>query len=77
MSPEVCKVHEQEVGLIHEVANDVRWIRRIGTWFFGITGGAIVLLVPLMVAFLVYVAKIDRRLSLVEHKVFPAATNTP
>lgn len=69
---EFCNVHEQEVGVINNLAlgletmaADVRWIRRIGTFI----GTMLVVLLPFVVGVLVYLAKLDNRVSLIEYQI--------
>lgn len=69
MALDVCGVHEEQMEVLHELRNDVKWIRKIGGWWFSIVGGAIVLLVPLMITFFVYLSSVEKRLALVEQKV--------
>lgn len=69
---ETCNVHEQEVAVINNLAlgletmaTDVKWIRRIGTFI----GGVLVVLLPFVIAVLVYLAKLDNRVSLIEYQI--------
>lgn len=85
---ETCSVHEREVSFREEFARnlevlitDVKWIKRFGIWSMSVTGGAIVLIVPFLIAFAVYVSNIDRRLSVVEqsfkdHVIVTSSTTT-
>ena len=52
-----------------EMHQDLKWIKRFGGWWMAVTGGAIVLLIPVAITFAVYISNLDRRLSLVEQKL--------
>lgn len=69
---DTCNVHEQEVAVINNLAlgletmgADIRWIRRIGTFI----GGMLVVLLPFVIGVLVYLAKLDNRVSLIEYQI--------
>ena len=77
---EICSLHEKEVEKrnekidaigkhLYELHTDIIWIRRFGCWWMGVTGAAIVLCVPFLIGFAIYVHSIDTRLSAVEQSL--------
>lgn len=64
--PETCNVHEEEVGIVRELAVDVKWLRRIGGWWFVGVGSFLVALMPLIITLFVWLASLERRISLIE-----------
>lgn len=80
---ETCKIHDNEVGKIDKLdtklellMSDIKWFKKFGSWWMTITGGAIVLFVPLIITFAVYVHSIDRRLAVVEQIIKDHIVNT-
>lgn len=64
-----CNVHQDEMEVIHEVRTDVKWLKRFGGWWMALTGGVVVLMIPILVAFFVYLSKVESRLCVVESKL--------
>lgn len=76
LNKETCSVHEAEVSKIDIVMTDVKWLKRFGSWWMAITGAAIVLFLPLIITFAVYVHSIDKRLATIEQLVKDHIQNT-
>lgn len=61
-----CPDHQEHMEMLHEMHTNLGWLVRIGKWYVAVVGAAVVLILPLLVSFFVYLASVERRVALLE-----------
>lgn len=64
-----CEAHDNIQYAINIANSNQEWFQRIGRWIVGLLSAIIVLIVPSLITFFVYIASIDRRVSLLEQRM--------
>jgi len=64
-----CDTHEEMKGAIDIANSNQQWFQRIGRWIVGLLSTILILVVPSLITFFVYIASIDRRVSLLEQRI--------
>ena len=64
-----CETHEDMQEAIATANSNQQWFQRIGRWIVGLLGTILVLVVPSLITFFIYIASIDRRVALLEQKI--------
>src|SRR5574337_78290 len=73
----VCSTHAEFVDSMHKafskvtevigtLGNDVKWLVLLGKWAVSLMGATLVVVIPLLVAFFVYLSGVEKRVSLLE-----------
>lgn len=65
----VCPVHENHIETIQEMANDLKWLKRLGVWAVSLAGGVLVVIVPLIVSLFVWLSSVDTRITVLERQI--------
>ncbi|MGL4677801.1 MAG: hypothetical protein ACRCWC_00280 [Plesiomonas shigelloides] len=64
-----CEVHDDMVQLVSEISEGFKWMKSVGRLMLAVIGGACAILIPMMVGFFVYLAKVDSRLANIEYRM--------
>lgn len=64
-----CETHEDMQEAIALANSNQEWFQRIGRWIVCLLSTILVLVVPALITFFVYIASIDRRVSLLEQRM--------
>jgi len=61
--PNPCEYHEDLLLALQKLSTNVAWLANIGKWFLSFITALVVLLTPLIIALLVYIAEMDKKIA--------------
>jgi len=64
-----CETHEALQEIILTTSNNICWFKKLGSWTVGLLSLLITITFPTVVAFFVYTARMETRLTLIEQTV--------
>ena len=64
-----CETHDALQEIIVTTSNNIAWFKKLGSWTVGLLGLLITITFPTVVAFFVYTARMETRLTVLEQIV--------
>ena len=64
-----CTTHNSLQDIIMNTANNMGWVKKIGSTIVGLLAAILTITLPSVIVFFVYIAKVDTRLTVLEKTV--------